>query len=191
MKIILASGSPRRKELMDLLEIQYEIIVSDAEENLEDNLSIEEQSKRLGYKKAKSVFDKTSGNRIVIGSDTMVVKDGKIYGKPKDKQDAINMINKLKNGKHQVITSIAILIEKDNEYKEYMDYDITKVSITDMTQKEIKDWIENGNVYDKAGAYAIQSEFAKFIEKIEGNYTTVIGLPINKVYQILKQYSII
>ena len=112
MKVILASKSPRRKELMDLLDINYEIMVSDLDETLEEGLSLEKQSKKLGYIKAKAVFDKTSGDRIVIGSDTLVVKDGKLFGKPKDKQDAINMINSLKNDKHQVITSIAILVEK-------------------------------------------------------------------------------
>ena len=85
MKVILASKSPRRKELMDLLGIDYEIIVSNADETLEEGMSFEEQSKRLGYIKAKAVFDETSGDRIVIGSDTMVMKDGKLYGKPKDR----------------------------------------------------------------------------------------------------------
>ena len=96
MKIILASQSPRRKELMDLLNINYEIIVSNADETLEKGLTIEEQAKKLSYIKAKTVFDKTSGDRIVIGSDTMVVKNGKIYGKPKDNQDAFKMLKELK-----------------------------------------------------------------------------------------------
>ena len=97
MRIILASKSPRRKELMDLLGIDYEIIVSNVDETLEEGLSLEEQSKRLAFIKAKAVFDKIEGDKIVIGSDTIVVKDGKIYGKPKDREDAINMINSIKN----------------------------------------------------------------------------------------------
>ena len=113
MKVILASKSPRRKELMDLLGIKYEIMVSEVDESLEQGLSLEEQSKKLGYIKAKAVFDKTEGDRIVIGSDTLVVKGNKLFGKPKDKQDAINMLMELKNDKHQVITSIAVLVEKD------------------------------------------------------------------------------
>ena len=115
MRVILASKSPRRKELMDLLGIDYEIMVSQADETIEEGLTLEEQSKRLGYVKAKAVFDQTNGDRIVIGSDTLVVKDGKLFGKPKDREDAINMINTLKNDKHQVITSIAILVQKDGE----------------------------------------------------------------------------
>ena len=188
MRVILASKSPRRKELMDLLGIEYEIIVSEADETTEEGLTLEEQSKRLGFIKAKAVFDQTSGDRIVIGSDTLVVKDGKLFGKPKDKEDAINMIKAIKNDKHQVITSIAILVQKDGEYKEYLDCDITDVYVADMTDKEIESWIDTGKAYDKAGAYAIQLEFSKHIERINGNYDSVIGLPINKVYKILKEY---
>jgi len=188
MKVILASKSPRRKELMDLLGIDYEIMVSEVDEILEEGLTLEEQSKKLGYIKAKAVFDKTSGDRIVIGSDTLVVKDAKLFGKPKDRENAINMIEDLKNDKHQVITSIAILVEKDGKYEEYLDCDITDVYVSDMSKEEIEAWVDLGKAYDKAGAYAIQLEFAKYIEKIDGNYESIVGLPLNKVYKILKQY---
>ena len=186
MRVILASKSPRRKEIMDLLNIDYEIIVSDVEEKIEESLSIEEQSKKLGYIKAKVVFDETNGDRIVIGSDTIVVKNGKIYGKPKDREDAIKILKELKNSKHEVITSLAILKQKDNKYQEFIDYDITEVYINDMSDEEIEKWVDTGKAYDKAGAYAIQTEFAKFVEKINGNYLTVMGLPINKLYKELK-----
>ena len=189
MRVILASGSTRRKELMDMLGIDYEIKVSNADETLEAGLSFEEQSKRLGYIKAKAVFDETEGDRIVIGSDTMVMKNGKLYGKPKDREDAIHMLKELKNDKHQVFTSLAILVQKRNEYKEYIDCDITDVYFTDMTEREIERWVDSGEAYDKAGAYGVQSsKFAVFIDKIDGNYTTIVGLPLHKVYQILKQY---
>lgn len=187
MKYILASKSPRRKELMDLMGLKYEIIVSNADETFENGLSIEEQSKRLGYIKAKAVFDKTSGDRIVIGSDTMVLKEGKVYEKPKDKEDAIRMLNELKNSKHTVITSLAILAEKNGEYTEYIDYDKADVYVKDISAEEILNWIEIGNPYDKAGAYAIQSQFGVYIEKIEGNYFTVVGLPIHKLYDVIKK----
>ena len=188
MKIILASQSPRRKELMDLLNINYEIIVSNADETLEKSLTIEEQAKKLSYIKAKTVFDKTSGDRIVIGSDTMVVKNGKIYGKPKDNQDAFKMLKELKNTKHQAITGLAILVEKDGKYEEYLDYDIAEVYFKDMTDEEITNWINTGKALDKAGAYAVQDEFIVFIEKFNGNYSTIMGLPIHKVYDVLKKY---
>ena len=123
MRIILGSKSARRRELMDLFVPNYEIIVSNADETLEEGLSIEEQCKKLGYIKAKAVFDETEGDRIVIGSDTMVVKDGILYGKPKDFEEAVEMLNTLKNTKHQVITSLAILIQEGENYSEYIDYD--------------------------------------------------------------------
>ena len=189
MRVILASGSPRRKELMNMLGIDYEIKVSNADETLEEGLSFKEQSKKLGYIKAKAVFDETEGDRIVIGSDTMVMKNGKLYGKPKDREDAICMLKELKNDKHHVFTSLAILVQKENEYKEYIDCDTTDVFFTDMTEKEIERWVDSGEAYDKAGAYGVQSpKFAVFIDKIDGNYTTIVGLPLHKVYQILKQY---
>lgn len=191
MKVILASQSPRRKELLDLLNIEYEIIVSNEEETLEDGITIQEQAKKLSYKKAKAVFDKTKGDRIVIGSDTMVIKDNKIYGKPKDEQDAIKILEELKGSKHQVITGLAILVEKQGKYEEYIEYDIADVYFKDMTKQEIYNWIKTGKALDKAGAYAVQGEFMVFIEKIDGNYSTVMGLPIHKVYDILKNISII
>ena len=187
MKIILASKSPRRKELLDLLNLDYEIIVSDAEEILNKNLSIEEQAKNLSYIKAKTVFEQTKGERIVIGSDTMVIKDNKIYGKPKNEENAFEMLKELKNSKHQVITGLAILVEKDGIYEEYIDYDMAEVYFKDISDEEIRNWINTKEALDKAGAYAVQGQFMVFIEKFNGNYSTVMGLPIHKVYDILKR----
>ncbi len=187
MKIILASKSPRRKELLDLLNLEYEIKVSDIDETLEPNLSVQEQAKRLSYIKAKTVFEQTSGDRIVIGSDTMVIKNNKIYGKPKNEEDAFHMLEQLKNTKHDVITGLTILVEKDGKYEEYITYDMAEVYFKDMTKEEIEKWLKTGKAMDKAGAYAIQGEFMVFIEKINGNYSTVMGLPIHKVYDILKK----
>ena len=188
MKVILESKSPRRKELMDLLNIDYDIIVSNADETFEEGLSLKEQSKRLGYIKAKAVFDETKGDRIVIGSDTMVLRGENLYGKPRDKEHAIEMLKDLSSSKHEVFTSLAILVQKGNEYKEYIECDVADVYFSDISDEEIEKWIATGKAYDKAGAYAIQSEFGVFIDKIDGNYYTVVGLPINKVYKILKEY---
>jgi septum formation protein len=189
MKIILASKSPRRKELLEVMGVKdFEVIVSNADETFKEELTIEEQSKRLGYIKAKAVFDETKGDRIVIGSDTMVIKDNKIFGKPKDKDDAIIMLKELKNSKHTVITSITVLIQDGEEYSEYIDYDKADVYFKDITDKEIEKWIDEGNPYDKAGAYAIQSKFGVFVNKIDGNYFTIVGLPIHKLYDVIKKY---
>lgn len=188
MRIILASKSARRKELMDLFVPNYEIIVSNADETFEEGLDIYEQSKRLGYIKAKAVYDKTEGDRIVIGSDTMVINDGEIYGKPKNIDEAREMINKLKNKKHQVITSISVLICDNGKETEYVDYDVSSVYFKDIDEEDIEKWLKNGQVLDKAGAYAIQSEFGVHVDKIEGNYSTVVGLPIHKLYEQIKKY---
>ena len=186
MRIILASGSPRRKELASRITKNFEVIVSNANESFQEGLTIEEQSKRIAYLKAKTVFDETEGNRVVIGSDTMVVKDGKTYGKPKDREDAIKMLLELKNARHTVITSLAVLIEKDGRYKEYVDFDKTDVYIKDMTQDEIEHWVDLRKPYDLAGAYAVQSEFGVFVDRIDGNFFTVVGLPIHKLYDVIK-----
>ena len=189
MRIILASKSPRRKELLGLLNLEYEVIASKADEILEEGITIEEQAKRLSFIKAKKVFDETTGDRIVIGSDTMVIKNQKIYGKPKDKEDAFKMLKKLQGTKHTVITGLAILVEKDGKYEEYLDYDIAEVYFKEISDEEIYNWIDTGKAFDKAGAYAVQGEFMVFIEKFNGNYATVMGLPIHKVYDILKKYK--
>ena len=186
MKIILASQSPRRKELMSLAGFNYKIIVSNADETFEKGLSIEEQSKRLAYIKAKTVFDKTTGDRAIIGSDTMVIKENKVYEKPKNRQEAIKMLTELQGSKHTVFTSLAILIEKNKNYKEYIELSKADVFFKKMTKEEIENYIDTENPYDKAGGYAIQSSFCKFVEKINGDYFTVVGLPIGKVYDILK-----
>lgn len=187
MKIILASQSPMRKQLLKQMGLDFEVLVSNADESFEEGLSLEEQSKRLAYIKAKTIFDKTKGNRIVIGSDTMVLKNNEILGKPKNEQEAINMLTKLKNTYHTAITSLCVLIEKDGKYKQYLDYDTTKVFFRDMSDEEILHWIEIGNPYEKAGAYELASPFCVFVDKIEGNITTVQGLPTHKLYDVLKQ----
>ena len=188
MEIILASQSPRRRELMDLRKIDYTVMPSGADETFEEGLAITEQSKRLAYIKAKEIFNKTNGDRIVIGSDTMVLKEKNIYEKPKNEADAIRMLNELKNDSHQVITSLCVLIQKGEKFKEYLDYDMAEVYLKDMSEKEIKNWVKNGNPLDKAGAYAVQSEFCVFVDKINGNYTTVVGLPMHKLYDVIKDY---
>ena len=190
MKIILASQSPRRREILSMITHNFEVIVSNADETIDKSLTNEEQVQHLAYIKAKAVFDETKdmGDRIVIGSDTIVVKDGKIYGKPKDYDDAVAMLTDLKNAKHEVMTGLCIIMQKDGNITEKLDIDITAVYINDMSEKELEDWIATNEAYDKAGGYAIQGKFGVFIEKIEGNYFTVVGLPVHKVYHAIKDY---
>ena len=190
MRIILASKSPRRRELMDLAEFNYEILPSNSEEVWDDSLTIEENSKNLGYQKAKSVFDNTQGDRAVIGSDTIVVVDGEVMGKPKDREDAIRMIKKLQGNRHSVFTSLSVIIEERGEVKEYKEVIESYVYVKSMEDSEIINYIDTYDVYDKAGAYAIQSKFSVYIEKIEGDYFSIIGLPINRLYDIFKENEI-
>ena len=188
MKIILASESPRRRELLEMMGLKFDIKPSNSDETFKEGLSIEEQSKRLAYIKAKSVFDETSneGDRAVIGSDTMVIEGDKIYGKPHTREQAIEMLQDLNNTKHQVITSICVISEKNGEYKEQLDYDIADVYFKKMTDEEIEAWVDKDKPYDKAGGYAAQSGFGVHIEKTEGNFFTIMGLPIHKLYDMLK-----
>ncbi len=190
MKIILASQSPRRKELLKLIVPTFEIIVSNQEETLNDKLSVEEQVTQIAYDKAKNVYDRTKnkGDRIVIGSDTIVTKNGKIYGKPKNKDHAKEMIKELitENKMHKIITGLCVFVEKEGKLKEYKTYDEVKVYLKDITDKEIEKWLDTGNAMDKAAAYGIQNEFCVHVEKIEGNYTSALGLPTHKLYDIIK-----
>ena len=138
MRIILASSSPRRKELLKLLVPEFEILVSGIEEKLEDGLSMQDQVIRLFYMKAKAVYEKTSGNRIIIACDTMVTKKRKIYGKPKDRENAKQMLQKLLEGDkiHSILTGLTVIVDKDGEYKEYKTFDEVKVFLKNMTELE-------------------------------------------------------
>ena len=190
MKIILASGSPRRRELLKLIVPEFDIIVSGVDEKLKKGITPEEQATELAYIKAKDVFDNTEGDRIVIGSDTIVTKGGKIYGKPKNREDAKIMIKELTSGDriHSVITGLCVLVQKNGELHEYKTFDEVKVFLKEMSDDEIDKWIDTGKAMDKAAAYGIQDEFCVFVEKIEGYYLTVVGLPNHKLYDNLKEY---
>lgn len=190
MRIILASGSPRRKELLELVVPRFEVLVSGVEEKQEEGLTQQEQATRLAYIKAKDIYDKTSGDRIIIGADTIVSKNGKIYGKPKNENHAKQMIKELLEGDktHKVITGLCVIIEKEGKYQEYKLFDEVKVFLKDMKDEEIERWIDTGHAMDKAAAYGMQNEFCVFVDRIEGNYTTVVGLPMHKLYYIIKEY---
>lgn len=190
MRIILASGSPRRKELLELIASRFEIIVSGIDEKLKEGLTPQEQVSRLAYIKAKDIYEKTSGNRIIIGADTIVSKNRKIYGKPKDRNNAKQMIKELLKGDkiHSILTGLCVIINKNGEYKEYKTFDEVKVYLKDMSNYEIDKWLDTGHAMDKAAAYGIQNEFCVFVDKIDGNYTTALGLPTHKLYDIIKDY---
>lgn len=192
MRIILASGSQRRKDLMEMMKINFEITVSNINETLEENITIEENSEKLAYRKAKEVFKKTKGERVVIGSDTLVIKDNNIYGKPKSRQEARNMLQIFSNSYHDIITSLCLLIERNGKEIKYQIHDKVKIHIKQVTNDEIEEWLNYNQYQDKAGAYSVQSIFgALYVDKIEGSYYTAVGLPTDKLYEILKKEKII
>ena len=188
MKIILASGSPRRKELLKLVIPEFDIMISGVDERIEKDLTVEQQVTKLSYIKAKDIYEKTKGDRLIIGADTIVVKNNKIYGKPKNKENAKQIIKELLDGDrtHRVLTGLTVIYEKNGEYKEYKLYDEAKIFLKNISDEEIEKWIATGNAMDKAGAYGIQNEFCVHVEKVEGNYMTVLGLPVHKLYDIIK-----
>lgn len=191
MKIILASSSPRRKDLMNLAKIDYEVMASNFDEKVDTNLSFEEQSKQIAFGKAKEVFKNTQGDRAVIGSDTLVIVNGKQFGKAKTRDEAIQMLKELQGRTHSIYTSLAILIENQGKYKEYKELHEVRIFVRKMTDEEIENYVDAEQPFYCAGAYAIQGFFTVFVDKIEGDYPTALGLPINRVYTILKENNII
>lgn len=187
-KIILASASPRRRELLAQAGYEFEIQVSHKEETYTSETP-DEIVKELALLKAKDIAEQNDAkNMIVIGADTVVAHKGAILGKPKSTGDAFDMIKGFQGDKHQVYTGVAIL-DYDADGKETVVNHAVKtdVYVNPMTDEEIWKYIENDNVMDKAGSYGIQSGFAVYIEKIEGDYFNVVGLPISYIYEQLKQ----
>ena len=190
MQVILASSSPRRKELMKEFNISFDVIPSNSEEKLDEKKNHYEECMKTAKMKALDVFNRTDKDVLVIGSDTIVSYNGKIYGKPKDYNEAKEMLKSFSGHKHEVISSLCVLVRKDNKIYEELLYDKCDVYVGKMNDKEIDDWIKNNDVYSKAGAYAIQEGFGKYISKVEGDYFSIVGLPLHKLYEILKKYNI-
>ena len=191
MKIYLASKSPRRKELLELMGLVFECMPSDKPEDISKEESLEVLSERLAKQKAEDIFEQTTGDRLVIGSDTLVCLENKRFGKPKDEQDAKYMLKSLSGKSHQVISSLSVILERDGKKKEYLTNSITDVKFINLTDEMIGDYISTGEPMDKAGAYAIQGRASIFVEKINGSYSSVIGLPTHLLLDILKQENVL
>ena len=181
MALILASQSPRRKMLLGLLNIPFTIRVADIDETLDATLPIPEAVAQLSLRKALAV-DSTPDD-TVIAADTIVVCDGYVLGKPQDQETAFKMLAMLSGRSHHVMTGVTIL---QGDRKESFT-EITQVDFRDLTAREIRDYIATGEPMDKAGAYAIQGGAALFVESITGDYSNVVGLPICRLSQVLKQ----
>ena len=181
MGIILASQSPRRKELLELAGIEHRVIVSQVDEILDEDLDVAGQVQDLAIQKACAVAE-LFPQETIIGADTIVVFGGKILGKPKNEEDAFNMLKSLSGKTHQVITGLAV-ITKDKVYKTVSVNDVT---FYDLSDEEIYKYIETNEPMDKAGSYAIQGIASRYIKSINGDYFAIMGLPVSKLYHILK-----
>ena len=183
--IILASGSPRRKELLEQIGAGFEVLVSDAAEESGDLLEPEELVRINAVAKAKAVAAEHP-ERPVLGADTVVSLDGHTYGKPCDKTEACRMLAAFSGRTHQVSTGSALVVKG----KVYADVVTTRVTFGDMTEEEIDRYVDTGEPLDKAGAYAVQGIAARFIEKIEGSYSNVVGLPLYAVTQLARKAGV-
>jgi len=181
--LILASGSPRRKELMQFLPWPFEVKSKEVMEVICETLSPEENATVLAYQKANAVA-KDYPNRIVIGADTVVCLDGEIMGKPQDRIRAQTMLERLSGKEHMVYTGVAI-IGRDKQISENF-YIETKVKMQSLSKDEIEAYLLTNEPFDKAGAYGIQGYGARYIERIEGDYYSVMGLPVHALYEKLK-----
>ncbi|KXG11474.1 Septum formation protein Maf [Anoxybacillus sp. P3H1B] len=182
MKLILASSSPRRKQLLNMAGLHFDILASEIDEHIQANQTPEELVQSLAYQKAKEVQRKHR-DAYVIGADTIVVHEGQALGKPKTKQEAFEMLNRLSGQTHEVFTGVAILSpEKETVFAER-----TAVMFWEMTKEEIWEYIETGEPMDKAGAYGIQGKGALFVKQIVGDYFSVVGLPLSRTIRELKK----
>jgi septum formation protein len=192
-KIILASASPRRAELLGKIGLVFDTIHSDVEENLDAAKSPEELAKELSYLKARDVASRYEAHNpdvqsaIVIGADTIVVKDS-VLGKPVGRQQAFEMLKQLQGGWHTVITGITVI--KTHSGESVTDYEKTRVKIKDLHDDMIWAYVDTGEPLDKAGAYGIQEKGGLIVERIDGCYFNVVGLPLMKLSIILNRFGI-
>lgn len=182
-KIILASQSPRRKELLSLLNIDYEAIPADIDEQINLNNDLVSEIEKLSYQKANHIF-KDYKDALIIGADTIVKINNEVLGKPKTYEQAKHMLMMLSNNTHEVVTGVTILSQEKVETFS----SIAKVTFYPLSEQEIDEYIKTNEPMDKAGAYAIQGIGAKFIKSIDGDFYTIMGLPIAELYHRLIKY---
>ena len=184
-KIILASGSPRRKQLLQWAEVAFDIVVSDADESYPSHLSFEETAIYIARNKALAVQHLNNDDAIVLAADTIVVCNNKIIGKPKGREDAVTILKELSGNTHKVITGVAIL----KNQLQHCFADVTTVVFHELSQDQIEFYVDKYKPYDKAGAYAIQEWIGVVgIQKIDGDFYNVMGLPVSRVVQALEQF---
>lgn len=181
-KIILASQSPRRKQLLEWAEIGFDIIVSDADESYPPGLSAPETAVHIAFNKARAVAAKLNDGRIILAADTIVVCDGEVIGKPADREEAISTLKKLSGNTHEVVTGVVLLQGEE----EISFADVTAVTFHALTDAQLIFYVDKYKPYDKAGAYAIQEWIGVVgIQSISGDFYNVMGLPVSRVVRAL------
>ena len=183
MNIILASASPRRKEILENTNIKFDIISSSIEELILGGESPCQMVMRLAFEKGIDIASKHKSD-LVISADTIVVLDDNVLGKPKDEEEARQMISNLSGRTHQVITGISLINLENN--KKIIDYVVSNVKFKKLSKDDINDYIKTKESLDKAGAYGIQGYGAILVEEIQGDYFNIVGLPISKLSDLLK-----
>lgn len=204
MKIVLGSASPRRRELLAQIGLEFEVAVSNVEERVTSQIPCK-VVEELSVQKAEGVLEllqkrqEPSGEMLIIGADTIVACDGQILGKPADEKEAEAMLSRLQGCTHEVYTGVTVLYVKekkdiaegsrvygDKEVEYHTFHETTRVSFYPMTEEEIHSYAATGDPLDKAGAYGIQGLCARYISGIEGDYNNVVGLPVGRLYQVIK-----
>lgn len=189
-KIILASASPRRRELLQQIGLEFEVLPARGEEIITKTVPdevVQELSRQKAYETAGRL--EPDEPVIVLGADTVVCLDGQIMGKPKDRDDAVRMIGQLQGRTHSVFTGVTILVLAPGQQTVCHTFACeTKVEVYPMEQREIESYVDTGEPMDKAGAYGIQGRFAAWVKGIEGDYQNVVGLPVSAIWQVLRQY---
>ena len=186
-KLILASGSPRRAEILTSVGWEFEKIIADIDETEFENENPIDYVQRLAKTKAETVAQRIK-NGLVLGADTTVVSDNEIIGKPIDLADARKMLRKLAGKTHEVLTGVALVKVSENKMQTQVKYERTLVKFAELSDAEIDFLAEKGEPLDKAGAYAVQAQAALFIEGIKGDYWNVVGLPIHLVYELSQKF---
>lgn len=184
-RLILASSSPRRKELLSMNLLSYEVIPSTIQEVMDPSLSPEELVCSLARQKAEDVF-RSHSEDVVLGADTIVVYDGSALGKPSDREDAIRVLRTLSGQTHTVYTGVCIL--SDDVTRSFVVS--TDVTFWELSETEIEAYVNSGEPFDKAGSYGIQGLGARLVQSIAGDYYSVVGLPVSKVVRELESFGI-
>lgn len=188
MRIVLASKSPRRREILNNIGLKFDVIESNAEEKIEASDTPDEIVKKLAYRKAEKVSENLEDGALVIGADTIVVLGSRIMGKPKDEEQAFDMLSALSGVWHKVYTGLCIINTSSGACRS--DYEVTEVKMGKFSSEDIRAYIRSGEPMDKAGSYAIQGLGSLLVERIDGCYYNVVGMPVFKLSQMLERFGV-